>query len=317
MIKKITLGEIDIISSLSETLNLKETSSNLCVTYNSLFQALKRLESKLGGEIFLKEQNNKLQINPKYEDVIRYCRQIASSYKGIENSLLNRSVTQEIVITTSQTIIEAFFVDYYHEIVERFPLLSLSLIQDDSFSISSPVYNQIIMTTKVREDRDKCLYIPFHDFRQYLWASKSFIDKYGPINTIEDLHNLPVLFQKGEKTGEDSKSTRELVGFRGIFNHILAQNVNLKRLNISGIRTIDLLCEKNIAMMAASKETTLLNKLSVEQVLPEISGDNVTLYLKVLHDTYNNVKEAKNIIDWVLKCRDRSLASINIKPAYK
>lgn len=110
--------------------------------------------------------------------------------------------------------------------------------------------------------------------------------------------------------------TQELIGSRGIFQYLEEKSVSLRHLNVVGVRSIDLMCEAGCAVMVASEETTRLNNLKVQNILPKITGDTVSVYIKVQKKIVDQSPHLKGVIDWIFKCRDIQLTKVDIKIEY-
>ena len=87
-------------------------------------------------------------------------------------------------------------------------------------------------------------------------------------------------------------------------------------IDVAGPRTVDVLTENGLGIMIASEETVKLSNLKLEMILPEVAGDVIELFLRV-DKVFMETPIAKYAIDWIFKCRDQALKSINIKPTTK
>ena len=75
---------------------------------------------------------------------------------------------------------------------------------------------------------------------------------------------------------------------------------DLRILNVAGPRTTDVLLEHGAGILVGAAESMRLGGIDAEPVLPEVSGETVTLYVKV-HKNFLQWPIARFMIDWVFQ----------------
>jgi hypothetical protein len=278
---------------------------------------MRQNQKRLGVDsLFIRRAHHKMDINPLYEKIVTKCIQINLIHSEIGSYLSESREVFSFSIFSSQSLFEAFIIPFLNDYLKKNGGITINLGECNDLSYTSPSPTHVSMVTHVTNDKDFYEYFPFHDFTQKLWASKSYIKELGPFDSIHDLNEKSILFQKGRLFEKDQPKTQELVGFRGIFNALLDKRIDLKMLNITGVRTIDAMCEAGCAIMVASEETTNLNHLKVENVLENVTGDTVPVYIKVQKNILSKSDHLKSLIDWMFKCRDIQLTKIGFKVVY-
>ena len=120
-------------------------------------------------------------------------------------------------------------------------------------------------------------------------------------------HNL--LFQRGYFSND------RIQGMPAKVRSSLAYN-EIKTFDITGGGAVDYLCEIGLGIMSGSYETTKLSKIKVQRVLPETTGENIKINLKI-----DKRLLSKNIgklaVNWLFSCRDTSLKKVDVTPTYE
>lgn len=309
----------EYITTIIELRNIQKAAQKLGVRYQTLFQAIKRVEQVMGiKDLFFSSHKGTIELNPDHSSIYDLCHQMVLLGQKAHDLATHKMSTESVSLYSTQTMNEAFFVPFYNLWEKEQPQTILKLKEDDSFSVPNPKFNEISTVNKVLDDRSKYEYFPFHNFRQKLWASKKYIEKMGPFETIQDLKGKTIFFQKvscnwGGASGQD----KELIGYRGLVSNLLAnKSLEMNILDIEGIRTIDLLCETGIGIMPAAAEPLELMGRKLVNILPSLSGEDITIYFKVRKDSLKESPSIRKLIDFIFMCRDRQFSHLGVSPLY-
>ena len=296
--------EIREPKKIAMALDMSQASINVCA---------QRLEKKMGKKLFLRRQNpTVIELTEDGLEIYPYCKRMVESSDALQESLETQDshLQGEVKITATQTLLEYFYVPYLVDFIRKHPGIDVSIKQlDDTFPIEQSL-NEFYFTSEFKDDTATYAYVPYHSFLQKLWASKSYLENFGKIHTIDDLYRHNLLFQRG------SLHNDQIFGSARV-KAALSYNFNrIRTLNITGSRIIDRLCEEGLGIMSGSSETKELAQLNVEQVLPGFIGDSADIHIKI-NKRMLTKKVGRFFLDWLFECRDKSLAKIDITPSHE
>ena len=310
----ISTFEAKIATHLKDTLSLAKTARSLEIPKTTVTTALTRLEKKLGVVIFnKKKRTGEITITQDGVDVLPKLEKlalIADSLRVSEGTWGNSKTSGNIILTSTQTLLESFFANYLLAFIEKHPNINVALRQRDDFSLPRQEINEIFLGIWHDENRETHQYIPFHSFSQKLWASKSFIEKCDAIQSIEDIVDKWVVYPKS------AYDPSKFFGSKILRTHFPEGASRMKVLEVSGPRIADVMVEKGAGIMTSSEETVRLSKLKVERVLPGFIGDDIEVYAKV-DKRFITAPVARYFLDWMFECRDRALSSIGMEASMK
>lgn len=294
--------EIREPKKIAMALDMSQASINVCA---------QRLEKKMGKKLFLRRQNpTVIELTEDGLEIYPYCKRMVESSDALQESLETQDshLQGEVKITGVQTILEHFIVPYFSDFITKNPRITPALKQMDDMFYDDLEINEFYFTSEIKDDTDTYAYIPYYDFVQKLWASEEYLKKYGAIDTINDLYRHNLLFQKG------FFHNPRIMGMPSEVRATVAYN-EIRTFDLTGTRTVDLLCQAGVGIMNGSKETTILSKLKVVPVLPSIEGENIKLCIKI-NKRFLSKKIGRYSLSWLFECRDKTLESIKIKPTY-
>jgi len=283
-------------------LDMSQASINVCV---------QRIEKKLGKKIFFRRQSpTTLELTEDGLELYPYCKRMVESSDALLESLETQDshLQGEVKITGAQTILEHFIIPYFSEFITRNPRITPALKQMDDMFFEDQSINEFYFTSEVKDDTDIYSYIPYYDFVQQLWASEEYLKKHGSIESIYDLYRHTLLFQKG------FFHNTKVMGMPPEIRASIAYN-EIRTFDLTGTRTVDLLCQAGVGIMNGSEETTLLSELKVLPVLPLIKGESIKMCLKV-SKKFLAKKLGAHALKWIFESRDKTLAKIGKKSPY-
>lgn len=299
------------ICAVKENPEIKDLIKVLELSPNSLSMYIKRIEDRIGKSIFVKNRKHKtIELNEEGLALYPICKQMVSLLAAIDevSSNFNDVLNGEVVLTGSQTLLENFCLPYLIRFIDLNPRINVSIKQLDSMFYEDQKANEFYFAFDLKPDEDTYQYFPYHDFVQMLWASKGYLEKHGKITTVEDLYRHNLLSQKGFCLDNKVRGIPLQVRSSIAYNEI-------KTFEIAGGNAIDYLCEQGLGIMSSSFETIRLSNLKVERILPDLTGETISIYLKV-HKKFISKRIAKTFINWIFECRDMSLKKINLRPTY-
>ncbi len=285
------------------SLEISQASINVCV---------QRIEKKLGKKIFARRHNpTVLELTEDGLELYPYCKRMVESSDALQESLETQEspLQGEVKITGPQNILEHFIVPYFASFTLRNPRITPSLKQMDDMFYEGQAINEFYFTSEIKNDTDSWSYFPYHSFTQKLWASEIYLKKHGTIETMDDLYRHSLLFQKG------FFHNTKVMGMPPAVRASIAYN-EIRTFDVTGSRTVDLLCQAGAGIMNGSMETTALAKLKIVQILPEVLGETIKIYVKA-SKKFLAKKVGQFSLDWMFMARDATLESIKVKPSFE
>jgi hypothetical protein len=306
-------NDIIVCANLINTLNADKTSQNLGASSYLIRQSVNRIEKRINKDLFIfsRDEKGKVIICEGVEQEIDRILKLAENlhvFEGLPSSLSNldkqkNEIKGRMVLSSTQTILEGFFLKKINEFMTEYPDIQLSIYQKDTFSNPDQEFEEIFICP-LEKNTYKYEYIPFHSFSQKIWASKEYLGKYPPIKTLRDLENHRVLYIKNEQL--HSKD----------FGPIVTQSKlpflvnNLEIIDTRGCRTMDVLAESSVGLMLSSEETVRLTNLNLVNVLPDYVGETMDMFIRVNKKFLEQIR-CRLLVDWMLKMKDDGLRKIN------
>ena len=307
----ISTTEAQVVSAVKDTMNISTAANFLGMPKTTLSSILAKVEKKLQNTIFIRKQGSgeiKItefgnEVIPKLEKIIW----ITESFRPTKETSKKVYNAGKINIISTQTFLESFIAPYLKEFIDENPEIRISLHQKDSNYYYQPKSNDIFIGCW-EYHTENYHYIPYHDFCQKLWAAKSYLETHGNIDNIDELLKHRLLIVQTSMSQEHYSGNDFIVRRLGM--PLSSQNIIYVR---TGLRLVDVLAERGVGIIAASEETTLLNKLKVEPILSDIHGECVSFYVKV-EKKFIETPLARYVVDWIFSCRDKALRSIEKEP---
>ncbi len=292
---------------LAESQNSKEASSYMNWSISKVAHRLSIIEERLGKKLFQRNRRAGKYIPTKdVINVLPFLNNIIQSSELLHSEINIRD--SHIRITSSQTILEFYLGPHIREFIDNNPDLRLALNQKDDLIVPIPKFNEILITSESECKLSTFKYFPYHSFKQKLWASPSYIDKYGLPRSVEDLYKYRLLMRK------NTDDPRILFGSKYIKTYLMStQDPNI--FDINGVRLVDYLCENGCGIMAGSEESIKLGRYNLENVMPDFDGDMMDLYVGVNKELLKSSK-TKRIINWLFEIRNRSFRTIGVTPSF-
>jgi hypothetical protein len=220
-----------------------------------------------------------------------------------QNSLADKSVT----ITSTHTILHYYLGDYVKSFIFDNPDLYIDFKQSETINPKDLAVNEIGITFFV-DNLDNKKFFPYHSFKQKLWASPEYIEKYGHPKSYADLEHHRLLLRK------DIDDPRFLFGSSYLRSQI-NNHENLHFHKIYSTSFIDKLCVDGCGIMSAAEESILLAKSKVENVFSEFKGEEVDVYVCVDKE-FLGTAICKKIVNWIFEKRNESFKRIGVNPSY-
>lgn len=309
------INDIVICATLIHTQNAETTSRYLESSSYIIRQAVNRIENRLKKKLFVfsRDEKGKVLINEdekKTIDQILLLAEAINRLEGLPENLtklphMPEEMSGNIILSSTQTILEAFFLNKITSFYNEYPDINLSIYQKDSFQNPNQEFEEIFICP-MHKDSYKFEYIPFHSFSQKLWASKDYIDNHPPIKKIGDLSNHKILYIKSELFDKDN------------FGPVVTQSKlpflvkDIQIIDTRGPRVMDVMAQNGVGIMVSSEETVRLTNLQLNQVLPSFVGETIDLFIRV-NKKFLEQRRCRVFVDWMLKQRDDSLRSIQKK----
>ena len=244
-------------------------------------------------------------------NVIWYSPQIyliSESIKGSDETWNNDAQSGNIILTSTQTILEGFFSKHISKFIDQHPNIKLALFQLDKYDHPGQQINEVFIGKWVGQS-DKYEYYPFHVFEQKLWAAEKYLKKAPPLRGAKDLKNHRFLFQQSIYNLNESLTPLSI-------KQLAHETQDIESFNIAGPRLVDVLAKEGLGIMPAAEETVHLSNLKLTRILPNFKGDKTELFVRI-DKRFSNSLLAHYFVDWIFETRDKALASVGISPNTK
>jgi len=307
-----TTTDVNFICAVKECREPKKIAEQLEISPSSINVYVQRIEKKLGKKIFLRKQNpTAIELNEEGLDFYPQCKRASQSFEFLYEKIDSQKdyLQGEIKITGPQTLLEHFIIPYFLDFITKNPRINPSLKQLDDVFYEEQEINEFYFTSEIKDDTETYSYFPYYDFVQQLWVSENYLKKHGEIKTIEDLYRHNLLFQKG------FFHNPKVMGMPAEVRSSVAMN-EIRTFDLTGTRTVDLLCQAGVGIMNGSEETTKLSKLNVIPILPNLKGESIKMCIKV-HTKFLSKKLGRYTLEWIFNCRDLTLNKIGCRAKYQ
>ncbi len=309
MLEKLNINELNSVATIGKTLSINRAAEFLNIPKITVFKHLESVEKKLGQKIF--DRSPKVSnvictpygksVLPKINNILWIANSLSPS-EGLSVSSYNKG---KVSITSTQSLLEAFFVPFIRNLLNSNPEIELTINQKDENYYSKPMLNEI--SIGCWEDNPMYEYIPFYTFRQKLWASKTYIKETKSIKDLKDLKNH---FFIGLKSINDLE---HIISHDKLLKQLGSDRGSLKFINVAGPRISDALALNSTGIVSSAPEIKELLGYDLEAVCPEFSGDEIDIYVTV-NKEFMKWPICKFIVDWIFECRDLSLKKIGMEP---
>jgi DNA-binding transcriptional LysR family regulator len=301
----ISTYEAKLFCDLYDTGNTTETARNLETKIANVSATLKRLERKVSNTLFVRNRrlgrfvptNTGMRIEPYMRCIMQFAYEIEEAETQDENNIL---------ITSTHSMLEYFLGPYIPEFMEEHPEIRLNFKQDDDLKSEQTSLNEILLTTQIKDEK-LYAYFPLHNFHQKLWASPKYIDEHGNPSSLEELMKHRLLVRRVVQ--EDVR-----IAF-GSSTMKVQLTEGVQRLDVYSARFIDYLCNTGCGIMPTSRELVQLSALDLEEICPDFKGDTITVYVSLRRESLKN-KSQRQVINWIFRCRNAALRRINMTPVF-
>jgi len=305
----ISTFESKIAFHIKNLASIDKTAQQLKLPKTTVTTALNRIEKKIGKKLFIRKQRTgNIEITQDGVDIVPKLEQIyliSESIKESDETWNTNAKSGNVILTSTQTILEGFFSKDIVKFTEQNPNIQMALCQLDKYDHPAQQINEIFIG-KWDGQSDKYEYYPFHVFEQKLWVSEKYLKKSPPLRNLKDLKNHRFLFQQSVYNLSESLTPLSI-------KQLTHEAQDIESFNIAGPRLIDVLAKEGLGIMPAAEETVKLSNLKLTRVLPHFTGDKTEIYVRV-DKRFSNSPLANYFVDWIFETRDKALASIGIPP---
>lgn len=307
----VNLLDVHVACTIRDTLSLAKAAQKISVPRATLVASLLRLERKLGNRLFERRQGSGVVKLTEYgKFILPLFEQLLWLHKNIirYNDLgFNQKNMGEVTITSVQTLLEGFIIPNLKPFLDENEKLKVGIHQNDDISNIRQEINDICIGVWM-DQTDQYTYFPFHKFQHKLWASPLYLQEAGEPTKVEDLVHHRILAQK-------NVNEKDIIVGNDLISRVLTKYIDtLNIVDVAGPRVVDIMAEEGLGIMIASEETVRLSNLKLERVLPDFTGDEVEIFVRVKKE-FLKTPLAQFMIDWIFWCRDKELKKINIKPS--
>ncbi len=303
---KITINEAIVFSLLEKLGNTYEVSKELNIGTAAVNASINNLEKKLDKILFERNRRTgRFLLTNEGSKISNYVKSLIQAAMCISTG--PEIDDSSVIISSTHSIIEYILGPYLKTLKLTHPELKFSIQQKDSLKFEERKWNEIIITSFV-DDIQNYYYIPYHSFKQKLWASEQYILENGSPNSLDELVVHDLLMRK------EVDEPRALFGSSYIRSQLI-DTKGLKIIDVYGARIIDYLCEQNWGIMSSSEESVKLGDIKVHNVYPDFKGDEIQIFVG-LSKEFIKSHTAKKILNWIFESRNKALWKIGITPSY-
>lgn len=302
-----TIFDAQIFCALYDLGSTTEVAKKLEINPSLVSIGLNRFEKKISsGKLFTKlSKTGKYTPTKSANNIIQYMKYVVQfAEQGVKQ---NSYADKNVIITSTHTVLHYFLGDYIKDFIFGNPDLYIDFRQSETIDPKNFEVNEIGLTFFV-DNIENRKFFPYHTFKQKLWASPEYIEKFGEPQSYEDLKNHRLLLRK------DIDDPRWLFGSNYLRSQ-LDQNEHLHFHKIYSTSLIGKLCSEGCGIMAAAEESVKLEKGNYINVFPDFRGEEVGLYVCVDKE-FLETDLAKKTVNWIFEKRNKAFEAIDIQPAY-
>ncbi len=268
----------------------KKSANSIFENYGTVRKWLISLEKELQIHLF-NIKDKKFILTEAGENFIPYAKSIVESAEtGIacfQDS--SQEMKGDFTIATTNAIADLWIIDSLKEFILKYPQLKIQIKSfDENLSLEHREADVSIVNREIKQDN--ILQEPLLDFSVGLYASESYVEKYGLPKNIEDLKNHKII-----SYGKNIPHPYESINWHLDY---LPSNF-IPPISINSIPAIHNLIEKGIGIGPIYNIETKYRKNKLFEVLPnECKGPKVTIYLSYLKSRKNSIK-IKNSLNFL------------------
>lgn len=284
-----------------------EVAKAMEITPSLVSIGINRLEKKLGADkLFLKmAKTGKYVPTQSAKEIVNSMRYIV---RFAEETIAQKTKAQKsVMITSTHTILHYYLGPYIKDFLKENPESQVNFKQAKLMDPLNLDINEIALTGFVKDAANK-KFIPYHSFRQKLWASPEYIKEYGNPKSIEELKHHTLLLRK------DIDNSGHFFGSAYIKSQ-LDEDDKVKHYDVYSTSLIDYMCQLGCGIMASSKETIKIANFRLENVFPSFKGDEFDLYVCIDKEFFDTPL-GKKTINWIYDCRDLLFKKFKITPNF-
>jgi DNA-binding transcriptional LysR family regulator len=197
--------------------SFSRAATELFISQSAVSQAIKNLETKLGGELFFRK-NRRLKLTPEGELLLLHIEQAYHLMKTAERKLedIHNLEAGEIRIGASDTVCKYFLLSFLKDFHHQFPQIQIRLLNRTSEQLVASLKNGLIDFAIVTLPQTE----PGLEARSFKTVTDIFVasEKYSDLKSVKlswsDFIHYPVLML--EKTSATRRNLEVFLRQRGI-----------------------------------------------------------------------------------------------------
>jgi DNA-binding transcriptional LysR family regulator len=260
--------------------NITQAAKILNITHSALSKQITNLEKELGVKLFRRHlrgvelTHHGRSLFPELEKMNSKIKFLCSSISSDE---FNYSGT--LNIASDFGFIDTWLGDRIPKFLKDYPLISLIIkAKNTALDLTKDNYD-IGITTQV-VDSPLVFKKVLMSWQRKLYASPEYIQEFGKLNNIHDLDNHRLISFGEDSTFPDENMDWHLkIGRKGEMRKAF--------LTINTMRSLVTAAKEGVGIISFSEESSLLKGSGLINVLPEIYGPRIDLYVVCLKDLYD------------------------------
>lgn len=263
--------------AVANTGSIRKASETLNINPALITRNITILEQEIGHKLF-ETLKQRIILTPKGQEFLTYAERTLANYHGILEKLKleNTEPTGWLTISATNAITHMSLIKDLATFMDKNPSLKIKIISQQDAPDLLMGKADIVLTTEFNES-PHVDYQYLTSFKQYLYASEAYLNKYGTPQKIDDLKNHKMLAYHAFSDLHES-------------NNILNWHFKLTTPPLSA----DFIINSGLGLVQATDLGLGISMLShicpkyaqnkLIRILPEVEGPEIKLYFSCLSE---------------------------------
>ena len=273
--------------------NITQAAGLLNITPSALSKQISSLENELGVKLFVRHQRG-VELTYQGQKLFPDLEKVNTKLSYICTNLQSNEEIYKGVLRISSDFgfIDTWLGTRIPKFIKQYPLISLNIkaqntpldLVRDGCDIG--ITTHVVDSSFVKKQK-------LMSFQRKLYASPRYIEKNGFPRTVNDLdnHNL-ISFGEDSTFPEENMDWHLKIGRKG--------EMRKPYLTINTMRSLVDAAKSDIGIISFSEESPLLSDCDLVNVLPDIYGPTINLYIVYMKEIYE-LPMVKVFIDFILE----------------
>ncbi|MBL0941901.1 MAG: LysR family transcriptional regulator [Alphaproteobacteria bacterium] len=274
--------------------NITAAARESQVSQPALSRSIANLESRLNTKL-LERHTRGITLTHQGKVLFEEVEKIFARFELIRQIFKNdeSQIEGELRVFLDSGLLDTWFTYYIDQFIAEYPNLYLSLISNDSkLDIIKNKVDIALCTDCI--DSPLITKQQILTWRRRLYASPDYLKNMGEPRTIKDLdHHHLIAFGEEETFPSENMDWHLKIGRED-------GDPRIPFLKINSLRSMLMSAEKGHGIVSFSKESLLLKNSNLVQILPDVQGPQVNIYMVYLKQM-RNIGKVKAFCDYIEK----------------